>query len=86
MNRVALLKIAAHLFRGLPVTTRLLREYYGCSPADAKRVLRLLQRGLPVEVETMARGQHVLRIRSQGAESRASSVPRPVRRTTWVPW
>ena len=59
------LRIAARLYRGLPVTTEVLRTRYGCSQAGAKRAMRLLEDCLPVEVEVGERGKRTLRLQGQ---------------------
>ena len=57
------LRIAARLYRGIPVTTEILRTRYGMSPAGAKRAMRLLEDTLPVVVQVGDRGQRTLRLR-----------------------
>ena len=69
--------VAARLYRGLPVTTRTLREHYGCSQASAKRAMQTLAMALPVVTEQDGQ-RTVLRIR------RASGHVRPVNSTTWM--
>jgi hypothetical protein len=90
VTRHEILKIAARLYRGLPVTTEILRTRYGCSAAGAKRVLRELEDALPVTVEMRERGQRVLRIQSANdAPAPVSATPKlPPRRvncSTWMP-
>ena len=66
-------RIAARIYRGLPVTTEILRIRYGMSQASAKRAMRMFEDVLPVDVETGERGRRTLRI--QGHERRIASAP-----------
>ena len=77
MNQIQILNVAARLYRGLPVTTRVLREHYGCSQASAKRAMRTLEMALPVVAEQDGQ-RTVLRIR------KASGHVRPANSTTWM--
>ena len=59
------LRIAARIYRGLPVTTEVLRTRYGMSQAGAKRAMRLIEDCLPVNVEIGAAGKRTLRLSGQ---------------------
>jgi hypothetical protein len=72
------LRIAARMYRGLPVTTEILRTRYGMSQAGAKRAMRLLEDTLPVVAEVGERGQRTLRLR--GHEPVRAKAPMV---TTW---
>ena len=74
------LRIAARLYRGLPVTTEVLRTRYGCSQAGAKRAMRLLEDCLPVDAEIGDRGKRTLRLR--GHEPVRAKAPLATR---WMP-
>jgi hypothetical protein len=62
MTHDQLLRIAARVYRGLPVTTEILRTRYGCSQAGAKRAMRLLADTLPVAEEIDERGKRTLKL------------------------
>ena len=57
------MRIAARIYRGLPVTTEVLRTRYGLSQAGAKRAMRLIEDCLPVKAEVGERGKRTLRLR-----------------------
>jgi hypothetical protein len=59
------LRIAARIYRGLPVTTEVLRQRYGLSSAGAKRAMRLIEDTLPVAAEVGERGKRTLRLRGE---------------------
>jgi hypothetical protein len=63
MTNDKILTIAARVYRGLPITTEVLRNRYGCSRAGAIRVMRLLEDTLPVDVEVGERGKRTIRLR-----------------------
>ena len=73
------LRLAARIYSGKPVTTKVLRTYYGMSPASAKRAMRMLADCLPVDVEVGERRTQTLRLHREMA---ARSIgPRP---STWM--
>jgi hypothetical protein len=63
MTHDQLLRVVARIYKGLPVTTQILRERYGCSQAGAKRVMRTLESALPVDVSFDETGKRTLRHR-----------------------
>ena len=68
------MRIAARIYRGLPVTTEVLRTRYGLSQAGAKRAMRLIEDCLPVAAEVGERGKRTLRlcgepVRAAGAQA-----------------
>lgn len=69
------MRIAARIYRGLPVTTEVLRTRYGLSQAGAKRAMRLIEDCLPVKAEVGERGKRTLRlhgsdpVRAAGAQA-----------------